>query len=77
MDILNKFNIYKILGKLNDNLLENVIFKEETKSTSKILFLFKAINKDMGIGPKYMYIRARKIETDNNIKIICENETHI
>lgn len=21
-----------------------------------------------------MYIRARKIETDNNIKIICENE---
>lgn len=74
MDILNKFNIYKILGKLNDNLLENVIFKEETKSTSKILFLFKAINKDMGIGPKYMYIRARKIETDNNIKIICENE---
>jgi hypothetical protein len=75
MVILNKFNIYKILGKLNDNLLEDVIFKEETKTTSKILFLFKTINKDLGIGPKYMYIHARKIEKDNNIKIICENET--
>ena len=52
MNILNKFNIYKILGKLNDNLLENVIFKEETESTSKILFLFKPINKDLGIGSK-------------------------
>lgn len=75
MNILNKFNIYKILGKLNDNLLENVIFKEETETTSKILFLFKPINKDLGIGPKYMYIHARKVEQNNNIKIVCENET--
>ena len=74
MDILKQFNIYKILGKLNDNLLETVIFKEETKTTAKILFLFKPINKDMGIGAKYMYIQARKIEQNNNIKIICENE---
>ena len=74
MDILKKFNIYKILGKLNDNLLESVIFKEETETTAKILFLFKPINKDLGIGPKYMYIQARKIEQHNNIKIICENE---
>ena len=75
MNILNKFNIYKILGKLNDNLLENVIFKEETETTSKILFLFKPINKDLGIGSKYMYIQARKAEQNNNIKIVCENET--
>jgi hypothetical protein len=74
MDILKKFNIYKILGKLNDNLVENVIFKEETETNAKILFLFKAINKDMGIGSKYMCIHARKIETNNNIKIICEND---
>ncbi len=74
MDILKEFNIYKILGKLNDNLLETVIFKEETRTTAKILFLFKSINKDLGIGQKYMYIQARKIEQNNNIKIICENE---
>ena len=72
--ILNDFNIYKILGKLNDSLLENVLFKEKTKHNSKILFLFKPINKDLGIGPKYMYLNARKVETKNNIKIICENE---
>ncbi len=74
MDMLKKFNIYKILGKLNDNLLENVVFKEETENTAKILFLFKPINKDLGIGSKYMYIQARKIEKNNNIKIICQNE---
>ena len=45
MNILNKFNIYKILGKLNDNLLENVIFKEETENTLKYYFYLNLLIK--------------------------------
>ena len=46
MSILDNFNIYKILGSLNDKILEKILFEEETEHHAKILFLFKDINKD-------------------------------
>ena len=54
--------MYNILYELNHDNFEKIEIKNWlSNSEVDVLFLFKQFGKDLGIKPKYMYIRATEI----------------
>ena len=57
-NIIN-LNMYNLLYELNQDNFEKIEIKNWlSNSEVDVLFLFKPFGKDLGIKPKYMYIRA-------------------
>jgi hypothetical protein len=60
-NIIN-LNMYNLLYELNQDNFEKIEIKNWlSNSEVDVLFLFKQFGKDLGIKPKYMYIRATEI----------------
>ena len=60
-NIIN-LNMYNILYELNQDNFEKIEIKNWiSNSEIDVLFLFKQFGKDLGIKPKYMYIRATEV----------------
>ena len=54
--------MYNILYELNQDNFEKIEIKNWiSNSEIDVLFLFKQFGKDLGIKPKYMYIRATEV----------------
>ena len=67
-DIVN-INMYSLLFNLNRDNFEKIEIKKWISPTEiEVLFLFKPFGKDLGIKPKYMYIKT---------VIEIKNEKHI
>jgi hypothetical protein len=67
-DIIN-INMYSLLFNLNRDNFEKIEIKKWISPTEiEVLFLFKPFGKDLGIKPKYMYIKTI---------IEIKNEKHI
>jgi hypothetical protein len=67
-DIIN-INMYSLLFNLNRDNFEKIEIKKWISPTEiEVLFLFKPFGKDLGIKPKYMYIKTI---------IDIKNEKHI
>ena len=57
-DIIN-INMYTLLYNLNKDNFEKIEIKKWISSNEvEVLFLFKPFGKDLGIKPKYMYIKT-------------------
>ena len=57
-DIIN-LNMYNLLFNLNrDNIEKIEIKKWNSSSEVEVLFLFKPFGKDLGVKPKYMYVKT-------------------
>jgi len=57
-DIIN-INIYSLLFSLNKDNFEKIEIKKWISPTEvEVLFLFKPFGKELGIKPKYMYIKT-------------------
>ena len=57
-DIIN-INMYNLLYNLNKDNFEKIEIKKWISSNEvEVLFLFKPFGKDLGIKPKYMYIKT-------------------
>lgn len=57
-DIIN-LNMYSLLFNLNRDNIENIEIKKWNSSNEvEVLFLFKPFGKDLGVKPKYMYIKT-------------------
>jgi hypothetical protein len=65
---LINFSLYKLIGDINSNILEKIEIVNIIKDDEEvdILFLFKELVMDLGIGKKYMHIRTVKRIIDNN-----------
>jgi hypothetical protein len=64
------FSIYKLIGELNQDVLENIeiIKLIDNDSECHMLFLFKQLSKELGISKKYMFLKTIKtIENDTII----------
>lgn len=60
-NIIN-LNMYNLLYELNQDNFEKIEIKNWlSNSEVDVLFLFKQFGKDLGIKPKYMYIRATEV----------------
>ena len=57
-DIIN-LNMYSLLFNLNKDNIENIEIKKwNSLNEVEVLFLFKPFGKDLGVKPKYMYIKT-------------------
>lgn len=57
-DIIN-LNMYSLLFNLNKDNIEKIEIKKWTSASEvEVLFLFKPFGKEMGIKPKYMYVKT-------------------
>jgi hypothetical protein len=66
---LINFSLYKLIGELNQDILETIKIVNLTEDDSEcdILFLFKSLSKELGISKKYMLIKNKKQIVDNQI----------
>jgi hypothetical protein len=57
-DIIN-LNMYNLLFNLNRDNIEKIEIKKWNSSNEvEVLFLFKPFGKDLGVKPKYMYVKT-------------------
>ena len=70
-NIIN-LNMYSILYELNQDNFEKIEIKNWlSNSEVDVLFLFKQFGKDLGIKPKYMYIRATEVIENGKKTYTC------
>ena len=64
-DIIN-LNMYSLLFNLNKDNIENIEIKKwNSLNEVEVLFLFKPFGKDLGVKPKYMYIKTNACISSN------------
>ena len=69
LDKIINLNMYNILYELNHDNFEKIEIKKWLSSSEiDVLFIFKPFGKELGIKPKYMYIRATEV-IENGKKI--------
>ena len=69
LDKIINLNMYNILYELNHDNFEKIEIKNWLSSSEiDVLFIFKPFGKELGIKPKYMYIRATEV-IENGKKI--------
>jgi len=62
------FNMYELIGKLNEDILEDIrIVKKHNENDVEVLFLFKQFGQEVGIQKKFMYIRTTMEKKENQI----------
>jgi hypothetical protein len=62
LDKVINLNMYNILYELNHDNFEKIEIKNWlSNSEIDVLFIFKPFGKELGIKPKYMYIRATEV----------------
>ena len=65
-------NMYNILYELNHDNFEKIEIKNWLSSNEvDVLFLFKPFGKELGIKPKYMYIRATEVIENGKKTYTC------
>ena len=74
-NIIN-LNMYNLLYELNQDNFEKIEIKNWiSNSEVEVLFLFKPFGKDLGIKPKYMYVRtSERVENDKKTYNSCDIE---
>jgi len=74
LDKIINLNMYNILYELNHDNFEKIEIKNWLSSSEiDVLFIFKPFGKELGIKPKYMYIRATEvIENGKKIYTGCD-----
>ena len=74
LDKIINLNMYNILYELNHDNFEKIEIKNWLSSSEiDVLFIFKPFGKELGIKPKYMYIRATEvIENGKKIYTCCD-----
>ena len=67
-DIIN-LNMYNLLFTLNRDNIEKIEIKKWNSSNEvEVLFLFKPFGKDLGVKPKYMYVKTTaNISNDKHV----------
>ena len=66
---LLNFNLYKLLGELNLDLIEKIdVQPGQSENNKNILFLFKPLGQELGMLNKYLYINTQQSIHDNKIE---------
>tara|TARA_B100000073_G_C23669769_1_gene548103 strand:+ start:479 stop:1042 length:564 start_codon:yes stop_codon:yes gene_type:complete len=61
------FNLYKLLGELNLDLIEKIdVLPGLSENNKNILFLFKPLGQELGMLDKYLYITTQQQRISNN-----------
>ena len=72
LDKVINLNMYNILYELNHDNFEKIEIKNWLSSNEvDVLFLFKPFGKELGIKPKYMYIRATEVIENGKKTYTC------
>lgn len=68
-------NIFELLKKLNNEIIEDVVEIIKKDNENIILFIFKEIGKEAGLRQKYMFLNNIKIFEHNNLIINTKSVT--
>lgn len=72
LDKIINLNMYNILYELNHDNFEKIEIKNWLSSSEiDVLFIFKPFGKELGIKPKYMYIRATEVIENGKKTYTC------